>query len=81
MSDESDDKLSLTVLGDALENGIPIDDPEVIALARAAERRKKQTLWYRIKQKFSDNLPAAIWGGFMFLSAIIGTIITLWSKT
>ena len=80
MSDDNKEELSLTVLGDALERGIPLDDPEVIALAKAARNRTKNSTWYKTKQAVKENIPKFVVAIMIFGGATIGTLITLWSK-
>jgi len=83
--DEEKEKISGTVFANAWDDpDIDMTNPEVarvvLEVAKNVEQTKSQGLWYRITAKFSKNLPEAIWKGFLFLAAIFGAIITIWSK-
>lgn len=75
MSDENDE-LSLTVLKDALENDIPLDDPEVIALAKAARKRRKESWLYITKESIKKNIPKMV----AFIGVVAAGVITAWIK-
>ena len=80
MSDDDDNDLSLTVLSDALKSGLKLDDPEVIALARAARIRIKSSTWYKVKEAVKSKLPQFAVAVITFLGITLGAIITVWSK-
>ena len=86
MSDDNEkEEISGTVFADAwLDPDIDMSDEDtariVLEVAKNVNKRKNDTLLSRNKAKFSDNLPEATWKAFLFLAAIIGAALTVYSK-
>ena len=86
MSDDNKkEEISGTVFADAWDDpDLDMSDPEtarvVLEVSKNVKARTDDRLWSRIGRKFSDNLPDATWKGFLFLAAVIGAIITVWTK-
>lgn len=76
MGEKDDDTLSRTVLQDAWEAGLDRNDPEVIALAKQAQKRKEASLMYKVTEKIKDAAPGMIVAVISFLGMTIGGIIT-----
>ena len=70
-----EDELNRTIIAIALEEDVELTD-NVEKLAAAVEKRKKKTVWYRIKSKVSENAPRFVLAIIIFIGTTVGAIIT-----